>query len=149
METPTVGGYLKDTQQAVWLHKNGCSWRKFGAAIDVPHGILHAIANGRFQHVSWDTVRIVRRHLGLFDPGPIVETFACPDCDEGEPHTTRCHGKPVAAVVCLAPDETVRPGAKPRSPRPPAHRPYITDDRKWRAYQEWSRQYDAQEDTQP
>ncbi len=29
--------------------------------------------------------------------------------------------------------------------RPPAHRPYITDDRKWRAYLEWSRQYDAQE----
>ncbi len=32
---------------------------------------------------------------------------------------------------------------------PPAHRPYITDERKWRAYLDWSRQYDAQEDTQP
>ena len=39
----------------------------------------------------------------------------CPDC--GNVHTGRCHGKPVAAVVCLAPDETVRPVAKAQRPR--------------------------------
>ncbi len=39
----------------------------------------------------------------------------CPDC--GNVHTGRCHGKPVAAVVCLAPDETVRPVAKRRRSR--------------------------------
>lgn len=71
----------------------------------------------------------------------------CPDC--GSVHTGRCHNRPVAAVVCLADGETVRPVAKPRSPRKPAHRPYITDERKWRAYLDWSRQYDQQEDTQP
>lgn len=146
METPTVGGYLADTQKAIWQRKNGCSWRELARTIDVPHGVLHALGNGKWGHVSWDTVRIVRRHMGLCDPGPIVETFACPDCESDTPHTGRCHGAPVAAVVCLAPDETVRPVAKRRrSQRPPAHRPYITDDRKWRAYLEWSRQYDAQE----
>ena len=31
----------------------------------------------------------------------------CPDC--GNVHTGRCHGKPVAAVVCLAPDEQCDP----------------------------------------
>lgn len=129
METPSVGGYLADTQKAIWQRKNGCSWRELARTIDVPHGVLHALGNGKWGHVSWDTVRIVRRHMGLCDPGPIVETFACPDCESDTPHTGRCHGKPVAQVVCLAP--TVKRN------RPPAHRPYITDDQEWQDFLAW------------
>jgi len=137
------------TVDALTERRNGHTLRALASSLDYAENYaptLGGILRGTPGVITMQGENILRARLGLA-PISTLEVPPCPDC--GNVHTGRCHNRPVAAVVCLAPDETVRPVAKPRSPRKPAHRPYITDDRKWAAYQEWSRQYDAQEDTQP
>lgn len=144
MVTSPLEVALADTQNAVIARKDGRSWRRFAADVQVPHGILHAIGHGKWEHVSWDTVRVVRRRVGLPDPGPVVPAFACPSCSGL--HVGDCHGRPVAEVVCLTAGEVIQPAPGPRRPRPRkrAFRPYITDARKKAAYLEWSRQWDRE-----
>lgn len=103
--TDTPDEVLADTQNVLNERKGAVSWRTLGAELDVPHGILHAIGTGAFEHVSWETVRKVRVRLGIGDPGEIVSTFPCPDC--GAVHTGRCHGREVKVV----------PVGKPRARR--------------------------------
>lgn len=103
--TSPVDSALTDTRLAILSRKNGNSWRDLAAQLDVPHGILHAIGTGAYEHVSWSTVRKVRVRLGLADPGEVTMTLLCPDC--GSVHTGRCHGRPVVAVVILGPGERV------------------------------------------
>ena len=53
----------------------------------------------------------MRLRLGLPQRVPtMIEVPPCEDC--GDVHTGRCNGKPVAAVVTLAPGEAVKPAPK-------------------------------------
>jgi hypothetical protein len=104
--TATPDSAMAETQQALLALHSLVSWRGLARVLDVPHGILHAIGTGRWEHVGWPTVRKVRVRLGLGDLGDITEAFVCPSC--GDVHTGDCHGQPVAAVVVLAPGEAVR-----------------------------------------
>lgn len=68
----------------------------------------------------------------------------------GAVHIVELGNTPNALEVPVTPvtfDAEATPQRK-RS-RPPAHRPYIVSDAKWRAYLDWSRQYDAQEEPTP
>ena len=71
----------------------------------LPATVVYAIGTGRWSHVSWDTVRLVRQRIGFSDPGELRPVPVCPL--HGEPHVTDCHGREVAAVVALAPGERV------------------------------------------
>lgn len=114
--TNPVMSFMEATRSAILRRKNGNSWRGLGKDIDVPHGILHAIGTGSYEHVSWDTVRKVRVRLGLDDPGAIVSALACPDC--GAAHTGRCYNKNVVSVVVLSEHERVTRAGKPRKRKP-------------------------------
>lgn len=52
--------------------------------------------------------------MGIEPPPHEHNVPACPDC--GDVHTGRCHGKPVAAVVTLAPGEVVTKAPRKRKP---------------------------------
>lgn len=108
MVTDTPDKVLADTKNVLNDRKGDRSWRVLGAEINVPHGILHAIGTGAYEHVSWQTVRKVRARLGLSDPGEIVPAFPCPDC--GMIHSARCRGQPVRAVTIVI-DKPVRQSA--------------------------------------
>lgn len=54
------------------------------------------------------------------------EVDACPDC--GSIHTGRCNGKPVAAVVTLAPGETVRITNGTKRQRKAYYRPCLSPE---------------------
>lgn len=56
--------------------------------------------------MSRKTENRMRVALGLAPLPALVEVYPCEDC--GDVHTGRCNGKPVAAVVTLAPGETAR-----------------------------------------
>lgn len=98
----------------------------FGQFYNLPHHVLWNIAERKWSHVSWETVRLVRSRLNLPDPGPLTQTLACPTC--GAVHTAGdCHGAPVAAVVILQPGETVRRAKRPARTRRRYHRPCMDD----------------------
>jgi hypothetical protein len=128
-ETDMIAVILEATKDAVnAAYDPAGSWRKLGRQYGVPHHVLYAIKCGNWSHVSWDTVRLVRQRLGMDDPGPLHSMLACPTC--GSVHVAGdCHGQPVAAVVILAPGETVRTPGKPRK-RKHYHRPCM-DDATW------------------
>jgi hypothetical protein len=118
--TDSIIATFVDTQSALTERLDGKSWRALAAELGLPHGTLHAIGTGRWEHVAWDTLRLVRDKLSLSDPGPVVATLACPDC--GAVHTGRCDGKQVVQVACLAEGERVtdEPLPKPSRPRKPS-----------------------------
>lgn len=73
----------------------------------------------------------LRRRLHL-PPLPEPRLFKlCPTCGGDHDMTAipDCHGKPVAAIVCLAPNETVTiVKTTPRRKRSPCFRPYLSLD---------------------
>ena len=98
------------------LHDEGQTWRKIAETTGVSQGLIHHIAHGKFEHASWDTIRSLSLHLSQIDPGPLNFVLACPSC--GGAHTVAdCHGAPVAAVVGLAPGETIKRPGKARARR--------------------------------
>jgi len=106
------------TVTALSARRNGLSLRGLARALHYTENFaptLGDVLNGRAGVITISTENDLRARLGLAPiPAPLTVP-PCPDC--GNVHTGRCHGKPVAQVVCLAPDETVRPGAQPRNPR--------------------------------
>ncbi len=57
----------------------------------------------------------MRHRLGLAPIlPPLYQLPPCPDCGN-PPHTGRCNGKQVAAVVTLSPGETIKRNGKPRN----------------------------------
>lgn len=127
-ETDPVVHELELTRMTVRISYNQFrSWRAFSRAYGLPHNVLYAIGQGDWSHVSWETLRLVRRRLGLPDPGPLKETLCCPSC--GGVHAAGdCHGQPIAAIVVLAPGETVKPAPKNTRPRRRYHRPCLSLD---------------------
>ncbi len=129
-ETVKIENVLASIRQAVLDQKKGRTWRAFAAEVQVPHSTLHFIGTGQWSHVAWENARFVCRRLHIPDPGVLVVTVACPTC--GEPHLAGdCHGRPVAQVVCLGPDEVVAPAPAPKRklpPRPPCLRPRLSLD---------------------
>ena len=98
------------------LHREGQTWRKIAKPAEVSPGLVHHIAHGRFEHASWETVRKLSLHLVGTDPGPLTFALSCPSC--GGAHVLAdCHGAPVAAVVGLAPGETIKRPGKARARR--------------------------------
>jgi hypothetical protein len=116
LETDIVTVTLADTRQSVLLHHAVArSWRKLADYYGLPHNVLYAVGTGKWSHVSWETVRLVRRRIGLSDPGELRQVPVCPSC--GDAHVLPdCHGAPVAAVVALAPGERIARS----QPEPPA-----------------------------
>lgn len=115
-ETDLVVCELALTKSAVQgAYQLSRSWRALAAEKGISHNVLYAIAHGEWSKVSWETHRMVRRKLGLPDPGPLAYVTLCPSC--GSVHIAGdCHGRPVAAVVTLAPGEVVvdqRPADQP------------------------------------
>ncbi len=72
----------------------------------------------------------LRLRAGLQPRWPPRVVDACPSC--GEPHLAGdCHGRPVAQVVCLGPDEVVAPAPAPKRKLPsraPCLRPRLSLD---------------------
>lgn len=87
--------------------------------------MLCDVARGKPSAVTPEGENIIRARLGL-PVIPLVRVPACPTC--GGAHVAAdCHGAEVAAVVTLAPGETVRRRGKP-DPRPPCYRPRLSRD---------------------
>lgn len=96
------------------LHALTGSWREVGWALGRSGTYALRVARGDLQPSraaldAWREWQTGQRQR--YSPAPV-----CPDC--GNVHAGRCHGKPVAQVVCLAPDETVRPVARQRRGEP-------------------------------
>ena len=86
---------------------------------------LSAVARFEPSAVTLEGENLIRAALGLA-PLDTVRIPACPSC--GGAHVLAdCHGAPVAAVVALAPGETVRRPGKPRN-RPRYIRPCLSAD---------------------
>jgi hypothetical protein len=100
MVAGTIDGILDETRRAVNEAGNGRSWRKLSEQTGIPRGTLYVIGNAQWQHVSWPTIRKVRCHLGLPDPGELTVSLGCPDC--GSVHASRCFGKPDPVVVVVS-----------------------------------------------
>ena len=109
---------LNDTMKHVKALNASDSYRVLGRRFNVPFSTLRDIACGRFEHVSWDTLLLVRMRLGMPDLPPTHTVDGCPTC--GGVHIAGdCHGRPVAAVVTLAPGEVVtRNGHGPKPSKP-------------------------------
>jgi len=96
--------------------------------VGVSKGTLSRILRG--ESISYRAENEVRRGLNL--PPRTVEVDSCPDC--GGVHPGRCHNKPVASVVILAPDERVT-SSHPQRKRQPRHTVEL-DDETWHALQD-------------
>lgn len=85
---------------------------------------------GRILHghmVGLDKENEVRLRLGLPQRVPtMIEVPPCEDC--GDVHTGRCNGKPVAAVVTLAPGETARITNSTKRQRRAYYRPCLSPE---------------------
>jgi len=107
-------GILADTQKRLAaLYEAQGTWRKLAQYLDVPHRVLHAIYKEDWSHVSWDSVRLIRKRLGMSDPGELRYVIACPTCGQVHGEGIDCHGQPVADVVILRPGERVMPTTRP------------------------------------
>lgn len=98
------------------------------AALALPEawrGTIGRILSG--QAVGLDKENEVRIRLELPQRVPaMIEVPPCEDC--GDVHTGRCNGKPVAAVVMLAPGETVRITNGTRRQRKAYYRPCLSPE---------------------
>ena len=106
------------TAKAVSSAKSG-SWAATAVRLGfVPQmGVtLSAVARGVPSAVTPEGENLIRYKLGLPPPDTILRVPACPSC--GGAHVLAdCHGAPVAAVVALAPGESVRKPGKARARR--------------------------------
>ncbi|MFH1186086.1 MAG: hypothetical protein V1755_13770 [Chloroflexota bacterium] len=87
-----VGKILAETRIAIWQRYDG-SWRKLSDILGIPHSILHAAAHEEWEHVGWQTLRKIRRSLGLPDPGELVAATKRP------PPPIRPAAEPELAIV--------------------------------------------------
>jgi hypothetical protein len=108
--TPVVFALV--VKKAILHQLESKTYRALAAECDVKPATLHALANGHFDHVSWQRTRKIAQKLHIHDPGEPELIFPCPDC--GAVHTGRCHGKEIAAIVVLAPGERIAPATKPK-----------------------------------
>lgn len=91
--------------ELVAAYDNVGTWGAVAAHYGISKAAAHRIANDNTYRPSQGTIDKV---LIKDRPAPVMfELSACPDCRKA-PHTGRCNGKPVAAVVTLAPGETAR-----------------------------------------
>jgi hypothetical protein len=102
--------------------RGGGGWRAVGQKIGCSGAYARQLAMGTkpiTPEIAGDWLIVtgwqVKRH----------EVDACPDC--GDVHTGRCNGNPVAAVVTLAPGETVRITNGTKRQRKTAKRLWIPD----------------------
>ena len=93
------------------FERAGSSLTAFAASLGLSPGLVSDVLHGRHGHVSLAAENRVRHALGLQPLG----TYQVPPCRTcGQVHVAPdCQGKPVAAVVVLAPGERVR-GPRPR-----------------------------------
>jgi hypothetical protein len=57
------------------LHDEGQTWRQIAALVEVSPALVHQVAHGKFEHVSWETIRAMSSKLSNIDPGPITFTL--------------------------------------------------------------------------
>ena len=116
----TVQAYLETQGHIVTLHASN-SYRKLSVQWGIPFSTLRDIARGRFTHVAWETLLLVRFRLDLPDPPEQQSVPICPSCwalGKRAVHAAGdCYGRPVAAVVVLAPGEVVASAPQPKLPK--------------------------------
>lgn len=92
-------------------------WRRVGRFLGVSGAYARELANGD-KPITEDIARTWLTKSGEIHA--IIEVQVCPSCggDHGLTGIPDCHGRPVVAVVTLAPGEVVRQnGHAPRKPR--------------------------------
>jgi len=114
------------------------SLRQLAESIGYPAsfaGTLSDILRGRDEHVARETYRGLAVRLGLPPLPEVKPTEVCPTCWAAGKRTVHaagdCHGRPVAAVVVLAPGEVVASAPPPKPPkrtRKHYRRPCFDDD---------------------
>lgn len=106
------------TSKAVSSAKSG-SWAATAEALGFEPQMgatLSGVAAGKPSAVTPEGENLIRAALGL-PPRDMVRVPACPSC--GGAHVLAdCHGAPIAAVVALAPGESVRKPSQPRKRYP-------------------------------
>lgn len=104
-------------------------WRRVGRFLGVSGAYARQLANGE-KPITEDIARTWLTKSGEIHA--IIEVQVCPSCggDHGLTGIPDCHGRPVVAVVTLAPGEVVaRNGHAASKPRKTYYRPCLPLDK--------------------